>query len=85
MVRTEYCGCAYPGCLLCSEECRVLQSIQQDLAADSLKKADGFVGTAEQDQYDECEEAVMGVLSHVRRVARQWKVSNLVLFLPVVL
>lgn len=52
--------------------------------ADSLKKADGFVGTAEQDHYDECEEAVMGVLSHVRRVARQWKVSNLVLFLPVV-
>jgi hypothetical protein len=61
-----------------------LQDIQQDLVADSLKKADGFVGTAEQDHYDECEEAVMGVLSHVRRVARQWKVSNLVLFLPVV-
>ena len=61
-----------------------MQSIQQDLVADSLKKADGFVGTAEQDQYDGCEEAVMGVLSHVRRVARQWKVSNLVLFLPVV-
>ena len=52
--------------------------------ADSLKKADGFVGTAEQDHYDECEEAVMGVLSHVRRVASQWKVSNLILFLPVV-
>ncbi|KAF8498627.1 hypothetical protein F5888DRAFT_1690555 [Russula emetica] len=47
--------------------------IQQDLVADSLKKADGFVGTAEQDHYDECEETVMGVLSHVRRVARQWK------------
>lgn len=47
--------------------------IQQDLVADTLKKADGFVGTAEQDHYDECEEAVMGVLSHVRRVARQWK------------
>jgi centromere/kinetochore protein ZW10 len=57
----------------------VSQDIQQDLAADSLKKAEGFVGTAEQDHYDECEEAVMGVLSHVRKVARQWKVSNLVL------
>ena len=52
--------------------------------ADSLKKASGFVGTAEQDHYDECEEAVMGVLSHVRRVARQWKVSNLIPFFPVV-
>ena len=61
-----------------------MQDIQQDLVAGSLKKADGFIGTAEQDHYDDCEEAVMGVLSHVRRVARQWKVSNLVLFLPVV-
>ena len=51
---------------------------------DSLKKADGFVNTAEQDHYDECEEAVMGVLSHVRRVAKQWKVSDLVLNLSVV-
>lgn len=57
----------------------VSQDIQQDLVAESLKKAEGFVGTAEQDHYDECEEAVMSVLSHVRKVARQWKVSNLVL------
>jgi len=47
--------------------------IQQDIVAESLKKAEGFIGTAEQDHYDECEEAVMGVLSHVRKVARQWK------------
>ena len=60
-----------------------MQDIQQDLVADSLKKANGFVGTAEQDHYDECEEAVMSVLSHVRKVARQWKVSNLVILLPV--
>jgi hypothetical protein len=57
----------------------VSQDIQQDLVADTLKKAEGFVGTAEQDHYDACEEAVMGVLSNVRKVARQWKVSNLVL------
>ena len=61
-----------------------MQDTQQDLVADSLKKVDGFVGTAEQDHYDECEEVVLGVLSHVRRVARQWKVSNHVLSLPVV-
>lgn len=46
----------------------------------SLKKAKGFVGTSEQEHYDECEEAVMGVLSQVRKVARQWKVSYLILF-----
>ncbi|KAI0289458.1 hypothetical protein BC826DRAFT_1031931 [Russula brevipes] len=46
---------------------------QQALVADTLKKAEGFVGTAEQEHYDECEEAVMGVLSQVRKVARQWK------------
>ena len=54
----------------------ILQETQQDLVADSLKKADGFVGTAEPYHYDECEEAVMSVLSHVRKVARQWKASN---------
>ena len=57
----------------------VSQDIQLDIVAESLKKAEGFIGTAEQDRYDECEEAVMGVLSHVRKVARQWKVNNLVL------
>jgi centromere/kinetochore protein ZW10 len=55
------------------------QDIQQDIVAESLKKAEGFIGTAEQDHYDECEEAVMGMLSHVRKVGRQWKVNNLVL------
>ncbi|KAH9967245.1 Centromere/kinetochore Zw10-domain-containing protein [Russula dissimulans] len=47
--------------------------IQQNFVAEALKGADSFVGTAEQEQYDVCEEAVMGVLSHVRKVARQWK------------
>lgn len=56
----------------------VSQEIQQDLVAESLKKAEGFVGTAEQEHYDECEAAIMDVLSQVRRVARQWMVSNLV-------
>jgi hypothetical protein len=57
----------------------VSQEAQQDLVVASLKKAEGFTGTSEQEHYDECEEAVMGVLSQVRKVARQWKVSCLVL------
>jgi centromere/kinetochore protein ZW10 len=57
----------------------VSQEAQQDLVVASLKKAEGFAGTSEQEHYDECEEAVMGVLSQVRKVARQWKVSCLVL------
>jgi centromere/kinetochore protein ZW10 len=65
--------------ICCAPMTDVMQDIQQDLVADSLKKAEGFVGTAEQDHYDDCEEVVMGVLSHVRKVARQWKVSSLVL------
>jgi hypothetical protein len=56
----------------------VSQEAQQDLVTASLKKAEGFVGTSEQEHYDECEEAVMGVLSQVRKVARQWKVSCLI-------
>jgi centromere/kinetochore protein ZW10 len=60
------------------------QETQQDLVADTLKKAEGFVGTAEQEHYDECEEAVMSVLSQVRKVARQWKVNNLVSFRTIV-
>lgn len=47
------------------------------MVASSLTKAEGFVGTAEQERFDECEEAIMGVLSQVRTVARQWKVTNL--------
>jgi protein transport protein DSL1/ZW10 len=58
-----------------------MQEIQQNFVAEALKGADSFVGTAEQEQYDVCEEAVMGVLSHVRKVARQWKVSHLVLII----
>ena len=53
--------------------------------AASLKKAEGFVGTSEQEHYDECEEAVMGILSQVRKVARQWKVSCLIPFRTTVL
>ncbi|KAI9458096.1 Centromere/kinetochore Zw10-domain-containing protein [Russula earlei] len=47
--------------------------IQRNLVAETLKRAEGFAGTAEQEHYDVCEEAVMGVLSQVRKVARQWK------------
>ncbi|KAF8269814.1 Centromere/kinetochore Zw10-domain-containing protein [Lactarius quietus] len=46
--------------------------IQQDLVASNLKRADGFIGTADQERFDECEEAVMSILSQVRKVAKQW-------------
>lgn len=46
--------------------------IQKDLVASSLKKAEGFIGTADQDRFDECEEAIMSILSQVRKVAKQW-------------
>ena len=61
------------------------QEAQQDLVIASLKKAEGFVGTSELEHYDECEEAVMGVLSQVRKAARQWKVSHLTLLHMIVL
>lgn len=59
-----------------------LQEIQQDLVASSLKRAEGFVGTADQERFDECEEAVMSILSQVRKVAKQWGVSDLVHMWP---
>ncbi|KAH9014198.1 Centromere/kinetochore Zw10-domain-containing protein [Lactarius deliciosus] len=52
--------------------------IQRDLVASHLKRAEGFVGTADQERFDECEEAVMSILSQVRKVAKHWAVSNLV-------
>ena len=51
--------------------------------ASSLKKAEGFTSTADQDRFDECEEAVMSVLLQVRKVAKQWGVSDLVHLWPV--
>ncbi|KAH9066695.1 Centromere/kinetochore Zw10-domain-containing protein [Lactarius vividus] len=46
--------------------------VQQDLVASYLKRAEGFVGTADQERFDECEEAVMSILSQVRKVAKHW-------------
>ncbi|KAH9166349.1 Centromere/kinetochore Zw10-domain-containing protein [Lactarius sanguifluus] len=46
--------------------------IQQDSVASHLKRAEGFVGTADQERFDECEEAVMSILSQVRKVAKHW-------------
>ncbi|KAH9004741.1 hypothetical protein EDB86DRAFT_3062301 [Lactarius hatsudake] len=46
--------------------------IQQDLVSSHLKRAGGFVGTADQERFDECEEAVMSILSQVRKVAKHW-------------
>ncbi len=65
----------------CSVGCR-LQEIQQDLVAGYLKKAEGFIGTDDQERFDECEEAVMSILSQVRKVAKHWVVSNLVHLWP---
>ncbi|KAH9846124.1 hypothetical protein C2E23DRAFT_605268 [Lenzites betulinus] len=38
-----------------------------------LDTARGFIDTTHQDRYDECENAVNGVLQRVRRVSPQWK------------
>ncbi|KDQ61547.1 hypothetical protein JAAARDRAFT_190291 [Jaapia argillacea MUCL 33604] len=38
-----------------------------------LMQAEGFVDTAEQDQFDVCENAVSDVLRNIRQVAQQWK------------
>ncbi|KAI9451675.1 Centromere/kinetochore Zw10-domain-containing protein [Lactarius psammicola] len=46
--------------------------IQRDLVASYLKKAEGFIGTADQERFDECEEAVTSILSQVRKVAKHW-------------
>ena len=41
-----------------------------------LDSAQGFIDTTQQERYDECEEAVNGVLQRIRRVAPQWKVCG---------
>lgn len=48
---------------------------------DVLDRAQGFVGTTEQDRFDECEEAVNEVLQDIRKFAQHVKVSN-ALFAP---
>jgi hypothetical protein len=42
-----------------------------------LKRVEGFIGTADQERFDECEEAVTGILSRIRKVTKQWGVSDL--------
>ncbi|KAJ3557317.1 hypothetical protein NM688_g1539 [Phlebia brevispora] len=39
----------------------------------TLDKAEGFIGTTDQDRFDECEAAVNSVLQNIRRVAQQCK------------
>ena len=46
--------------------------------ASHLKRAEGFIGTADQERFDECEEVVMSILSQVRKVAKHWGVSDIV-------
>lgn len=41
-----------------------------------LAQAEGFVDTADQDRFDECESAMTTVLRDVRSVAFQWKVRS---------
>ncbi|THH14983.1 hypothetical protein EW146_g5425 [Bondarzewia mesenterica] len=38
-----------------------------------LADAEGFMGTADQNQFDECEGAITSVLGQIRNVAKQWK------------
>lgn len=41
-----------------------------------LARAEGFVDTADQNRFDECEMAVSNVLREIRSVGYQWKVSG---------
>lgn len=50
------------------------QRIQEQNINRTLDKAEGFVGTTDQDRFDECEGAVNSVLQDIRRVAQQCKV-----------
>ncbi|KAI0042195.1 hypothetical protein FA95DRAFT_1500426 [Auriscalpium vulgare] len=46
---------------------------QQVAVADALGATEGFVDTADQERFDECEAAVMKVLGQIRTIGRQWK------------
>jgi len=41
---------------------------------DLLGGANGFIGTSDQDRYDEYETVIMAVLRNIRSVAQAWKV-----------
>ncbi|KAI0317156.1 hypothetical protein OF83DRAFT_1263778 [Amylostereum chailletii] len=46
---------------------------QNEAVADVMAEAEGFVGTGDQERFDECEAAVMRVVTQVRDIARRWK------------
>ncbi|KAL4065838.1 hypothetical protein J3A83DRAFT_4261051 [Scleroderma citrinum] len=51
------------------------QGIEKQAVAlnDILEGANGFIGTSDQDRYDECETIVTTVLRNIRSVAQAWK------------
>lgn len=55
---------------------------QQDIIIDILtSKTEGFTGTADQDRYDECEDAINDVVKTTRKLANGLKV-RFVVFVP---
>lgn len=57
----------------------VYQDDQCQRVHNVLDDAQGFVRTNEQDRFDQCEEAVNGVLQDVRRFGQQVKVRSIIL------
>ncbi|KAF7789580.1 hypothetical protein EIP86_000526 [Pleurotus ostreatoroseus] len=47
--------------------------MQEGKVLDTLDQAQGFIGTTDQDRFDECENAVNSVLQDIRRAAQQCK------------
>lgn len=54
-----------------------MQDKQRSRIIGLLDRAEGFVETADQDRYDECEAAMGDVLRESLSLGNQWKVSNL--------
>ena len=50
------------------------QARQIDQLHSILDRTEGFIGTTEQERFDECEEAVNQVLQDIRKFAQQTKV-----------
>ncbi|KAI0758621.1 Centromere/kinetochore Zw10-domain-containing protein [Irpex lacteus] len=58
----------------CVERLREVGELWYEDVVETLAEAQGFVGTTDQERYDECEAAVNRVLQHVRRFSQQVKV-----------
>ena len=51
------------------------QERQRRAIADLLAGAERFVGTSDQEHFDECETIVTDILAHIRSTAKQLKVN----------